>query len=163
MVLSLRDHKTAVPASHGRPPDSGRKAPLLRPEPDHSMMADGPPPRATPQAPTAPPCPRAGGPRSPLEGRQPGRTSRPAVPASALPNRVRYSAEPRRSSSRSPRGHQPRIRPKDASDRGPPVLPHSRSCERSVAALYNESRPHTSLGWMTPSEYAAAAARQAAE
>ena len=26
-----------------------------------------------------------------------------------------------------------------------------------------ESRPHTSLGWMTPSEYAAAAARQAAE
>src|SRR4051812_42034478 len=62
MVLSLRDHKTAVPASHGRLPDSGRKAPLLRPEPDHSMMADGPPRRATPQAPTAPPCPRAGGP-----------------------------------------------------------------------------------------------------
>ena len=29
--------------------------------------------------------------------------------------------------------------------------------------LYNESRPHTALGWMTPSEYAAAAARQAAE
>ena len=28
---------------------------------------------------------------------------------------------------------------------------------------YNESRPHTSLGWMTPSEYAAAAAQKAAE
>ncbi len=28
---------------------------------------------------------------------------------------------------------------------------------------YNESRPHTSLGWMTPSEYAAAAAQKAAK
>src|SRR4051794_29174407 len=36
MVLFPRDHKTAVPASHGRLPDSGRKPPLLRPEADHS-------------------------------------------------------------------------------------------------------------------------------
>ena len=28
---------------------------------------------------------------------------------------------------------------------------------------YNESRPHTSFGWKTPNEYAAAAARKAAE
>jgi putative transposase len=28
---------------------------------------------------------------------------------------------------------------------------------------YNESRPHTSLGWLTPQEFALAAARLAAE
>ena len=28
---------------------------------------------------------------------------------------------------------------------------------------YNESRPHTALGWLTPQEFARAAARQAAE
>ncbi|WP_443025424.1 integrase core domain-containing protein [Sphingomonas sp. RB3P16] len=28
---------------------------------------------------------------------------------------------------------------------------------------YNESHPHTSLGWLTPIEYAAAAAKVAAE
>ena len=28
---------------------------------------------------------------------------------------------------------------------------------------YNESRPHTSLGWLTPSEYASAAALRATE
>jgi len=29
--------------------------------------------------------------------------------------------------------------------------------------LYNESRPHTSLGWLTPQEFALAAAQIAAE
>jgi putative transposase len=28
---------------------------------------------------------------------------------------------------------------------------------------YNESRPHTALGWRTPQEFALAAAREAAE
>ena len=30
-------------------------------------------------------------------------------------------------------------------------------------SFHNESRPHTSLGWLTPNEYAAAAALRAAE
>src|SRR3954454_30652 len=42
-------------------------------------------------------------------------------------------------------------------------LADARAKVEAWRGLFNESRPHTALGWMTPSEYAAAAARQAAE
>ncbi|GJE27599.1 hypothetical protein LKMONMHP_2459 [Methylobacterium organophilum] len=45
---------------------------------------------------------------------------------------------------------------------------HSRPEARSalfsyLQGFYNESRPHTVLGWLTPQEFALAAAQQAAE
>jgi transposase InsO family protein len=39
----------------------------------------------------------------------------------------------------------------DATDRGPRAR---RSYGRSVAVLYNESRPHTALGGLTPRAFA---------
>ncbi len=53
MIVCL-GHKTAVLASHGCLPDSGRKTSLLRPEPEPSMMMEGTRPPATPRVPTAP-------------------------------------------------------------------------------------------------------------
>jgi hypothetical protein len=89
------------------------------------------------------------------------RTSMPESQDSAPTLNRRYCSG-KCSSLPAPRSHErvPGARPKDASDR------ESRqhwSRGRSVAALYNESRPHTSLGWLTPNEYAAAASVRVAE
>jgi len=42
-------------------------------------------------------------------------------------------------------------------------LPDARTKIEAWRRDYNESRPHTSIGWLTPVEYAAAAAKIAAE
>jgi hypothetical protein len=80
------------------------------------------------------------------------RTSIPEPHDSApTPNRLYCSGKC--SSPPAPRSHE-RVydaRPNDATDS---ESREHRSRGRSVAALYNECRPHTSLGWMTPSEFA---------
>ena len=154
--LAVRAHEPAVLAWHGRLPGSGRSIRVLRWTPEHSMRADGQArdrlfAQATPRAPTAPPHPRADRPQAASQGRRCGRTSRPELPARGLPGRsCGCSAEPYRIPCRLPRGHERRIRSRDASDRGPAVLPACRSCGCSVVALYNTVRPHASLGYKPP-------------
>jgi hypothetical protein len=102
--------------------------------------------------------------RSALADTWPDRTSTPAVPASAPSiHPPLSSAEPRRLPSRPLHGHARRGPPRDATDKEPPAPPQLRSCGRYRIELYNESRPHTALGWLTRQEFALAAAQMAAE
>ena len=151
----------AAAASHEHPPGSGHKAPLLSPKPEYSrMMPDRHTPRsqrAAPKVPIAPLNPRADGVRPASADMPRDQTSRPAIPASALlPRHPGNSAKRRRLLSRSPHGRRQRIQPRDAKDREPRALPPCRYCGRYRAALYNEQRPHSKLGWMTPGAYASA-------
>src|ERR1700677_4423188 len=80
------------------------------------------------------------------------RTSRPEPRASG-PHGTR---PPRSGNTRrrtSPRRHEPQSHGQttDDADR---ELPGTRSRGRSQALLYNEERPHSKLGWMTPRDYA---------
>ena len=82
----------------------------------------------------------------------PARTSRPEPRASG----PHGSHPPRSGNTRrrtSPRRHEPRSHGQttDDADREPPG---TRSRGRSQALLYNEARPHSKLGWMTPEAYA---------
>jgi len=158
MDLPVTIHRTAA-ASHEHPPGSGHKAPLLSPKPEYSRMtSDRHTPlsqRATPKAPIAPQNPPADGVRPASADRPRDQTSTPAIPASAPSLRhPGNSAERRRLLYRSPHGRGQRIQPRDAKDREPRALLPCRSCGRYRSALYNEERPHSKLGWMTPRAYA---------
>jgi hypothetical protein len=155
MDLPVTIHRTAAAASHEHPPGSGRKAPLLSPKPEYSkMIFDRHIPlsqRATPKASTAPQNPRADSVRPASADMPRDRTSRPAIPASALSLRhPGSSAERRRLLSRSPHGRAQCIQPRDAKDREPRDFLPCRSCGRYRAALYNAVRPHSAIGNQVP-------------
>jgi hypothetical protein len=77
-----------------------------------------------------------------------GQTSRAAPPANGREHRGRGCiAHNRRRPSRLPHEAEPRTRPTDAMNRRPR---DPRSCGRSVAALYNEIRPHSAIGNQVP-------------
>ena len=141
-------------ASHGPLPDSGRERPLLLPEREHSMMRAQPRrPRspsnraiaATPEARRYPP---EGTPQPASACKPTDRTSKSEVPI-IDPTRRRHGCNgPHRPTpSRSPHGYERCILPMDAKDKGPYA---PRSHGRSVVALYNRRRPHSSLDGNTP-------------
>jgi hypothetical protein len=72
---------------------------------------------------------------------QSGRSERQHRPASQLPHECRSAG-----------------RTMDATDTAAPEI---RYCGRSQALLYNEVRPHSSLGYLTPNEFVARGARPA--
>ena len=144
-------HGSAAQTSHGHLPDSTRRSPRLRPKPVHSMMADGPPQRAATARRQAPSDRRADRSRHASEDMPTGRTSRSAVPASDPELRCPgCSVQHSRRSSRSPHGPGPHVQTRGASDKEPRARQSPRSCGRSVVALYNAIRPHSSLGYRPP-------------
>ena len=81
-----------------------------------------------------------------------GRTSTAAPQANAVMHRHPDCSEGRRRlAARSPHGHEQHARTTDATGREPRV---PRSYGRYLVALYNAERPHSSLGWQTPSAFA---------
>ena len=141
--------------SHGHLSDSDRESPELPRKAEHSMMRLR---RASP--PAAAPSLRAAQLNRPAVSQQdgsqcttPGRTSRLEVPASDPMRRRPGCSEPcRRLPSQSPHEYERRIQPTDANDTG---LHVPQSCGRSGVALFNTVRPHSSLDYQTPAEFAA--------
>ena len=143
-------------ASHGPLPDSGRERPLLLPKHEHSMMRArprrprSPSHRAIPATPEAQRYPLEGTPQPALARKPTDRTSKSAVPT-VDPTRRRHgcSGPHRPPPSRSPHEYERCIPPTDAKNKGPYA---ARSCGRSVVALYNRRRPHSSLDGNTPDQ-----------
>jgi len=85
--------------------------------------------------------------------RKPDRTSRPELPASdPLPTRSMCSGKRCHRPCRSLHERKPDSHTKD--DIGTEVR-DERSCGRSQTSLYNQVRPHSSVGYLTPAEFAA--------
>ena len=164
--LTLQVRRTAAPASHERLSASGRSSlVLLRPRAEHAMMAgrqghNRRPAPARCEAPAAPPDSRRVGMSAASAGRPAGRTSRPAVPASGPRSRYARSVPLRRQASRSPREHGRHTQPRGARGKEPLAPQPVRSCGRFVVRLYNQRRPHISLGGKTPAERLADLARR---
>jgi hypothetical protein len=128
----------------------------MRPEAGHSMMArrSSTPGRAKRTMRRALPDRRRGRPRCtcPTCMRR-NRTSRPESRASALyPSRPTCNGR-RHRPSRSRREQKRRARTRNEADK---EGLGAQSCGRSQTLLYNEARPHSKLGWMTPEAYARA-------
>jgi hypothetical protein len=104
--------------------------------------------RAIPATPEARRYPPEGTPQPALARKPTDRTSKSAVPT-LDPTRCRHgcSGPHRPPPSRSPHGCERCILPMDAKDKGPYA---PRSDGRSVVALYNRRRPHSSLDGTTP-------------
>jgi hypothetical protein len=131
-------------AAHGSLPDSGRERLSMRLKPGDSRMRDPPPRhrshRAMPAVSGARRHPPEGAPRPVPACKQPGRASRPAVPATGPKHRRRgCSGRHRRPPSRSPHECERGIPPRDASSTEPRP-PRSRG--RSVVFLYDRVRSH---------------------
>jgi len=160
MDLLVTVHRMAAAALHKHPLGSGHKAHSLSPKPEYSGMAadrhTSLSPRAVPKAPIAPQNPHADGVRPASADMLRDRTSRPAVPASALLiHHPGSSAERRCLPSRSSHGRGQRSQPRGAKDRKPRALLSCPSCGRYRFALYNTVHPHSKLGGLAPNEFAA--------
>jgi hypothetical protein len=146
----------AVQASHRRllPATRDDTEPLAllrkhRRKPQKSMPSTDPEPRG----------PRAAIRLVPSRNMPLGRTSIPEFPDSGPPHPPSQHIEMSACfPSSSHRGRTHAVQTRGARDK---ILPVLRSCGRYVVALYNEVRPHSSLDYLTPNEFAARAARSA--
>ena len=84
-------------------------------------------------------------------GRAPHPASRPGSPGrDPLRPRPDHTVPMRRSSARSPRGHEPTAQPMGATHRRPPHRRQLRYRGSCGVGLYNTSRPHSALGYRPP-------------
>ena len=86
-------------------------------------------------------------------GRAPHPASRPGSPGrDPLRPRPDHTVPMRRSSARSPRGHEPTAQPMGATHRRPPHRRQLRYRGSCGVGLYNRQRLHSALGYRTPTE-----------
>jgi len=136
-------------ARHGHLLDSPRESPMLRPSPAIAM-----PRRPRPEAMMPRPAGRKARREAP-RGRAslcwlPRRTSKQGLPATGLKHRQRVCSGKLSRPSRPAHGDRPAAAPTDAMDREARVPPACPSCGRSLAAFYNEDRPHGAIGHKPP-------------
>ena len=145
--------RTAALAGHRRFSDSGGEDPSVHQKQQQQLLMAIASVRSADSAASQAPSGRRSASAPPgSKGRRRDRTSRPAIPAYVpMPSHPHCSEGCRKLPSRRSHERGPSDQTRDARDK---ELPDATSHGRSAAAFYNEVRPHSRLGGLTPNEFA---------